>query len=80
MLKPRGGNVRDVFDVPEPLETTGPPGTVCFWHRSLAHSASKNCLGTIRLCMITRLSRKDQDDILFEWPDDPWAYWPALKS
>ncbi len=79
LLKPKGGNVRESFDLPEPVEITGPPGTVCFWHGGLVHSASKNCRPDIRLCMITRLSRRDQDDILFEFPDDPWEYWPALK-
>lgn len=79
MLKPKGGNVRDVIEMPDPVEITGPPGTVCFWHGSMVHSASKNCRPDIRMCMITRLSRLDQDDILFEFPDNPWEYWPALK-
>jgi len=79
MLKPVGGNVKDVFDMPEPVEITGPPGTVCFWHGSLVHAASKNCRPEIRMCMITRLSRLDQDDFLFEFPADPWEYWPALR-
>jgi hypothetical protein len=79
MLKPKGGNVRDVFDLPDPVEITGPPGTVCFWHGSMVHSASKNCRPDIRMCMITRLSRLNQDDTLFEFPENPWEYWPALR-
>jgi len=79
ILNPKGGGVRDVFDMPEPVEITGPPGTVCFWHGSTVHAASRNCSSNIRMCMITRLSPHNQDDILFEFPDDPWTYWPALK-
>ena len=79
MLKPKGGNVKDVFDVPEPVEITGPPGTVCFWHGSLVHAASKNCRNEIRMCLITRLNRHNHEDILFEFPENPWEYWPALQ-
>ena len=79
MLKPKGGNVRDLYDMPEPVEITGPPGTVCLWHGSLVHSASKNYRPDIRFCMITRLNRIDNSDILFEFPDDTWTYWEGIN-
>jgi hypothetical protein len=79
ILKPKGGNVWNLWAHPDPVEIVGPPGTVCFWHGGLVHSASKNCRPDIRFCLITRLSRHDQDDILFEFPDNPWEHWPALK-
>lgn len=78
MLSVKGGNVRNVYDLPEPVEITGPPGTACLWHGELVHSVSKNCRPDIRLCMITRLNHIDRSDILFEWPDDPWTYWDGI--
>jgi hypothetical protein len=28
--------------------------------------------------MITRLNHIQNSDILFEFPDDPWAYWDGI--
>ena len=78
MLSVKGGNVRDVYELPEPVEVTGPPGTVCLWHGGTVHSASKSCRPDIRFCMITRLNHIQNSDILFEFPDDPWAYWDGI--
>lgn len=78
MLDVKGGNVSDIYNMPPPAEITGPRGTACLWHGGLVHSASKNCRDTIRFCLITRLRHADNDDILFEWPDDPWTYWDGI--
>lgn len=78
LLSIQGGNSRDVFDLPEPLEVTGPAGTVCLWHGQLVHSGSKNAARNIRMALIARLSRKDLNDIRFESPDDMWHYWEGV--
>ncbi len=78
MLSVKGGNVREVYDMPDPVEITGPPGTACLWHGGTVHSASKNCRPEIRFCTITRLNHVDNSDILFEFPDDHWTYWDGI--
>lgn len=80
LLSVQGGNSRDVFDLPEPLQIAGPPGTVCFWHGQLIHSGTKNCRRNIRMALIARLSRKDLDDIRFESPDDMWQYYEGISA
>ena len=78
-LSIQGGTSREVFDLPEPLEVTGPAGTVCFWHGQMVHSGSRNCARNIRMALIARLSRKDLNDIRFETPDDMWQYWEGIN-
>jgi len=78
LLSIQGGNSRDAFDLPEPLEVTGRAGTVCFWHGQMIHSGSKNSARNIRMALIARLSRKDLNDIRFETPDNMWRYWEGI--
>ena len=78
-LSINGGSSRDVFDLPEQVEVTGPAGTVCFWHGQTVHSGSKNCARNIRMALIARLARKDLNDIRFETPDDMWTYWEGIE-
>jgi hypothetical protein len=80
LLSLKGGVPEDHFPTGEPLEVTGPAGTVCFWHGQLVHSGSKNVNDNIRMALIARLARKDITDILFESPDDMWVYWDGLRS
>jgi|TARA_B110000263_G_scaffold192940_1_gene170990 hypothetical protein len=78
-LSIEGGSSRDLFDLPEPVEVTGPAGTVCFWHGQMVHSGTKNCGRNIRMALIARLARKDNNDIRFETPDDMWKYWEGIN-
>ncbi len=78
LLSVAGGGARRVFDLPEPVEITGPPGTACLWHGQMVHSASKNCAEEIRMALISRLRRIDMNDILFEFPDDVWEYYDGI--
>lgn len=75
----KGGNASETFDMPEAVEITGPPGTVCFWHGQMMHTGSKNASPEIRMALISRLSRKDSNDFLFEFPDDIWAYYDGIS-
>ena len=65
-------------DLPEPVEITGPPGTVCFWHHLMMHSAGINCRKEIRMAFVSRLVRVDIEDVMFETPDDMWEYWEGI--
>jgi hypothetical protein len=67
------------FDLGPGLVISGPPGTVVFWHYRLSHSASPNCGRNIRMALISRLRRKDMEDIMFETPDDIWTYWDGIE-
>lgn len=80
LLSLKGGVPDGHFPIPEPLEVTGPAGTVCFWHGQLLHSGSKNVTDHIRMALIARLARKDVNDILFDSPDDMWEHWEGMKS
>jgi len=80
LLSLKGGVPTGHFPIGEPLEVTGPAGTVCFWHGQLVHSGSKNVNDNIRMALIARLGRKDSADIFFESPDDMWEYWDGMKS
>lgn len=75
----KGGNANETFDMPDPVEVTGPPGTACFWHGQLMHTGSKNAGTEIRMALISRLRRKDQFDTMFEFPDDIWAYYDGIN-
>lgn len=79
LLTFKGGNANDTFDMPEPVEITGGPGTVCFWHGQLMHTGAKNCAKEIRMALITRLNRKDSNDMLFEFPEDIWTYYEGIQ-
>jgi hypothetical protein len=74
-----GGSSRGAFQLPEAVEVTGPPGTVCLWHGQMIHSGSKNYTGRIRMALIARLSRKDLNDIRFETTRDMWHYWAGIN-
>ncbi len=76
----KGGSGRRVFDLPEHEEITGPPGTVCLWHGQLVHSVSRNCAREIRMALIARLRRTDNNDILFETPDDIWEHYEGIDG
>ena len=78
ILSIQGGSSRDVFDLPQPLEVTGPPGTAVLWHGRLIHSASRNCEKEIRMALISRLRPKNMSDILFETPEDMWQHWDGI--
>ena len=78
-LSLQGGSSRDIFQLPEAVEVTGPMGTVCLWHGQLVHSGSRNCTDRIRMALIARLSRKDLNDIRFETPQDMWHYWAGIN-
>ncbi len=78
-LKGGNANAYDIFDMPEAVEVTGPPGTACFWHGQLVHTGSQNYGKEIRLALIGRLRRIDNDDILFESPDDIWEYYEGIE-
>ena len=78
-LKGGNANARDFLDLPEAVEITGPPGTVCFWHGQLVHTGSQNYGKEIRMALITRLRRIDNDAILFETPDDMWEYYGGIE-
>ena len=65
--------------MPEAVEVTGPPGTVCFWHGQLVHTGSQTYGKEIRMALISRLRRIDNDDILFESPDDIWEYYEWIE-
>ena len=84
LLSVVGGTSRTLFagldQPPQPLEVTGPAGTVCFWHGQLVHSGSVNCARDIRMALIARLSRRDLDDIRFETPDNMWTHWEGIRS
>ena len=62
-------------DLPEPIEVSGSPGTVTFWHHLLMHQAGNNHGKQIRMAFVSRFSRKDLNDIRFEFPGDMWTYW-----
>lgn len=79
LLTFKGGNANETFDMPDPVEVTGGPGTVCFWHGQLMHTGAKNCADEIRMALITRLTRKDNNEILFEYPEDIWAYYDGIN-
>lgn len=74
------GGVFGKLNLGQPLEITGPAGTVCFWHGQLTHTGSMNCRRNIRMALIARLARKDLNTIRFETPDDLWEYWDGLKQ
>ncbi|MSS72938.1 MAG: hypothetical protein EXS64_15815 [Candidatus Latescibacteria bacterium] len=78
LLSLKGGGAP--FDLGEGLSITGPPGTLVFWHYRLSHSASPNCGRNIRMALISRLRRKDVDDIMFETPDDMWTHWDGIEG
>lgn len=74
---PRGGQFP--FPVEDRYEFTGGPGDVCIWHGWMYHGASTNINDTIRMALITRLSRKDQQDWKFDLADgDLWSQWDGL--
>jgi hypothetical protein len=79
LLTFKGGNANDTFDMPAAVEITGGPGTVCFWHGQLMHTGAKNCSNEIRMALITRFSRKDINDMLFEFPDDIWTFYEGIQ-
>lgn len=79
LLSFKGGNANETFDMPEAVEITGAPGTACFWHGQLMHTGAKNSAEEIRMALITRLTRKDLNDLLFEFPDDIWAYYDGIN-
>lgn len=64
----------DYVDLPDPIDVTGPPGTVTFWHHLIAHSAGVNCGEEIRMAFVSRFRRKDNNAIRFETPDDMSEY------
>lgn len=78
LLSVQGGVFNEKIEFPEPVEITGPPGTVCLWHGQLVHSGSKNCRRRIRMALIGRLARKDVNNIRFESPNDIWEYWEGI--
>ena len=78
-LSLQGGIGDTVMDLGEGLQIVGQAGTVCLWHGQLFHSGSQNCQKNIRMALIGRYARKDINDILFETPDDPWAYWEGIN-
>ena len=65
--------------LPQPVEIFGSAGTTCFWHHYMMHSASKNCGSEIRMATVSRLRRKDVNDIMFETPDNMWEYWNGIE-
>ncbi|MFT5367678.1 MAG: hypothetical protein ACI8V2_002639 [Candidatus Latescibacterota bacterium] len=65
-------------DLPEPVDVTGPPGTVTFWHNMMLHSPGVNCGRDIRMAFVSRYARKDLNEIRFEYPEDMWTYWEGL--
>ncbi|MDE2955165.1 MAG: phytanoyl-CoA dioxygenase family protein, partial [Gemmatimonadota bacterium] len=69
-----------IIDLPDPMEITGPAGTVIFWHGLMVHSASKNCSRNIRMGLFTRFKWKNWNDLQFETPDDMWEYWEGLNG
>ena len=79
MLSIQGGGAKEAFDLPEPFEVTGPPGTACLWHGRLVHSGSRNSLSEIRMAWISRLRPTNLNDILFESPDDMWEHWYGVN-
>jgi len=68
-----------VIDLPEPVEITGSPGMVIFWHGLMVHSASKNCGEDIRMGLFTRFKWKNWSALQFETPDDMWEYWEGIE-
>ncbi len=79
LLSIDSGNVENVFDTGDPVEITGAPGTVCFWHGQLVHSGSHNSSHNIRMALHARIFHKDINDIRFETPDDMWEYWEGIN-
>lgn len=76
---PQGGVVD--FSLGEPYEFTGGPGDVCFWHGWISHTASTNAGERPRMALITRISRKDQDEWKFDTADgDLWSRWEGVES
>ena len=69
-----------IIDLPDPMEITGPAGTVIFWHGLMVHSASKNCSRNIRMGLFTRFKWKNWNELQFETPDDMWEYWEGLNG
>ncbi len=67
-------------DLPEPIDVTGPPGTITFWHNLMLHSPGRNCGRDIRMAFVSRFRRKDLNAIRFEFPDDMWTYWEGLRN
>jgi len=79
LLSFKGGDANKTFTMPEPVEIIGGPGTVCFWHGQMMHTGAKNSAEEIRMALITRFSRNDINDMLFEFPDDVWAYYDGIN-
>ncbi len=75
----KGGDANQTFTMPQAVEITGPPGTACFWHGQLMHTGCKNSATEIRMAFITRFSRKDIKDHLFEFPDNIWTYYEGIQ-
>lgn len=67
------------FDLGEGLEFTGSSGDVCFWHHLMTHTAGSNVGQNIRMAAISRLRRKDLNDIKDEFPEDMWKYWEGIS-
>jgi ectoine hydroxylase-related dioxygenase (phytanoyl-CoA dioxygenase family) len=65
-------------NLPDPIDVTGPPGTVTFWHNLMLHSPGVNCGRDIRMAFVSRFTRKDINEIRFEFPEDMWTYWDGL--
>ena len=68
----------EYYDLPTPVDVTGPPGTVTFWHHLMLHSPGVNCGRDIRMAFVSRFRRRDNNDMRFETPDDMWEYWDGL--
>ena len=77
---PNQVHMSTVIDLPEPVEITGPPGMVIFWHGLMVHSASKNCGEDIRMGLFTRLKWKNWNELQFETPENMWAYWKGMSD
>ena len=75
----RGGGAP--FDLGKSLEITGDAGDVCFWHYWMSHTAGPNVGRNIRIALISRLRRKDLDEIRDKLPDeeDLWKYWEGIN-
>jgi hypothetical protein len=72
------GTDGECVDLPVPIDVTGLPGTVTFWHNLMLHSPGVNCGKTVRMAFVSRFARKDLNEIKFEFPEDMWTYWQGL--
>lgn len=76
-----GGYTRDPdFDWSQlaprpPVEFTANAGDVVFWHALLSHEGSGNITRDPRVGLFTRWRHRDQEQIKYEVPHDPWKHW-----